>query len=381
VNPKSSLRLNDRKVTSVGGGRAKRPSLPAPPGEIYVPMPQLRVNTDDAPSEYLPFDTSDEKERIRGPDADNLLPPADVRDMTATLEHIVLDGFRVRNRENAWRDFWAMSSKEEEDVQRRAPHSLDKKLYGSLADVDGGNYNRNDESGDELIPKQYLLTLQHNSKLNEDQSANISALSTTKMDQLWIDEYGDGLDPRMFVDERFRLPSDRGESGQYTELLLQTCWDRAMHAVSSTITVNLDRQHPDDGIGLKEPEESNEECAVAKQRRENGDSNKERLADASSLQSLHCKAMKVLDSVLDLVLSANSSLLHEVPEKNTSVQDKRITWVDICKVLKTTVQPTEIKNADQTNPSESIDDPVVNEATEKAITMRLIERYGPLLRK
>ena len=327
----------------------------AHPYEVRIPQPESLFTSQ---TEYLPLKTPDQDTRIRGPNADNLLPLSDVRDMTAFLEHIVVDGFRIKSREFDWIDFSSGGSFAEGDGQNTM-HLVDKRLYHGLDSDHVEDVKVESDEDDNLIPKEYRLSLQPTDK----KSARIK-----DMDRLWIDEYGDGIDPIMYSDE-YLASNDNGEAGRYTSLLMQRCWDRAVDAVSSTVTVDLNKKHSDgatDEADVKEKTDTDTDTSFLHLR-------------SSVASTLHSKAMNVVDRILDFILSEHSSSIQKMPEQNQQVH-----WYDVCRSL----QRTMVSNSTETNTAEQSMQPLTNnngtmnpmitfdEATVKAITMRLVEMYG-----
>ena len=352
--------------------------------EGIVPRPHCRFKSHTP--EYLPIETPDQANRVRGPEADNLLPLSDIRDMSALLEHIVVDGFRIKSRELAWANLYSGGSFPETDGENTM-YSVEKRLYQGL-DGDHGKDNVKVESvdndvkiesidndvkiesidnDDELIPKEYLIS--------SDPTDNSSRMK--HMDQIWIDEYGDGIDPMMFSDE-YIASNDNGEAGRYTSLLLQRCWDRAVSIASSTVTVDINSTHSDGEI-----DKAIKTDPAEMDFKEETDTDASFLDLRTSIAStLHSNTMNVVDGILDFILSDQSLFIQKIlqkPEKN-----QQIHWYDICKLLQTkmksTSAETNLLEPPMQQPADSNDaiSPWItfDEATVKAITMRLVEMYG-----
>eukprot|EP00956_Cyclotella_meneghiniana_P003741 scaffold4557_cov74-Cyclotella_meneghiniana.AAC.10 len=316
-----------------------------------VPRPR---NPFDASREYSAKIAVQHK-RLGGLESDDLLPMLDVREMAALLEHIVLEGLLARNRDNDLREFCARStlidSSSNPDRVSGLNDAEDSKIYaaalnkGNACKESHFNYASKigSDTDDELIPKEYLLS--NTSAAKQNRSAGIKS---EEIDRVWIEEYGDGIDPRMFADEY--ISSRNGKDGKYTSLLVQSCWDRAVHEVSSTIPVNLNtkKQDENDTKNEKFTKEIDSQASLHNRR-------------MSVASALHANAMDVVNSVIDLLFSEHSSLTQIM---NDESRCKRVQWHDVCKLLQESV------SANNSNI------PSFNEVTMNAISMRLIERYG-----
>jgi len=316
-----------------------------------VPRPR---NPFDASREYSAKIAVQHK-RLGGLESDDLLPMLDVREMAALLEHIVLEGLLARNRDNDLREFCARStlidSSSNPDRVSGLNDAEDSKIYaaalnkGNACKESHFNYASKigSDTDDELIPKEYLLS--NTSAAKQNRSAGIKS---EEIDRVWIEEYGDGIDPRMFADEY--ISSRNGKDGKYTSLLVQSCWDRAVHEVSSTIPVNLNtkKQDENDTKNEKFTKEIDSQASLHNRR-------------MSVASALHANAMDIVNSVIDLLFSEHSSLTQIM---NDESRCKRVQWHDVCKLLQESV------SANNSNI------PSFNEVTMNAISMRLIERYG-----
>lgn len=345
---------DQNNVFASGHNKASEPDCSS--GRISSLHPQSIIRRKNRPAAVPrprhPFDTPNkyfaenavQRKRLRGPNSDNLLPILDVREMSVLLEHIVLEGLLARSRENDFREFGARGNDVDgasvrNDSYKKTTNAEDSKIYSAALNKDNTSSANHavgmigSDSDDELIPKEYLL------------SSN--SLAQQEMDRVWIEEYGDGIDPRLFADEY--IASNHGKDGKYTSLLVQSCWDRAVHEVSSTIPVNLDTKQQDEiDQRKKKPDGTDSEASLHNQR----------MAVASTL---HANAMNIVNSVIDSLFSEQSSLTQIL---NDESRCKRIQWHDVWKLMQALVS------------SNDSNIPSFNEATMNAISMRLIERYG-----
>jgi hypothetical protein len=334
-----------------------------------------------------------------------MLPKSEIKDMSVLLEHVVFNGFRVRNREALWREFCNSGFSTRDDaagtVERSGEHTsihlADKKLYtAAFSDTEKANVKKKSTLGksmgmfdedDDLIPKEYLLPSNKNilsNKSNSSQSVStkpiLSRGSFQRLDELWEQEYGDGFDPMIFVEDC--CSNNDGDETladrQYTSRLLQRCWERAVHAVSSTVTVHVtDRQ-------------SNIATGVQCENRINPNIQSHKVTD-----SPHGQAMNVVDSVLDLLLSEKAGFIKETFEDKEGSSKQPVQWNHVLRLLQTTAKASEANLSVDGTKVQSVDDgdePAVsnsstpyrqsayptplNKATLKAITMRVLERYG-----
>ena len=225
---------------------------------------------------------------------------------------------------------------------------------------------------------------------------------TEGVDCQWDKEFGDGFDPSMFVQERCITAGDCGnangsqkenedESGvsssaarNYTSTLLQRCWDRAVHAVSSTIT---SAPMGDNG---NENESGSEVMAAMPP---NNVHDKEEDDDSSIHQRqvlvdsvLHREAMNIVDSLLDVLLSDGSSA-RALLDANESDTNPCFNWQNVLKCFQEVV---DIKTG--MDPDTKCSVPTVqvntnrcpiplNHSSLKVLSMRLLERYGAEARK
>lgn len=340
--------------------------------EDSVRMPKRTRKSKRSELEYLKLDIPDQDTRARGPFPDNLLPPEDMKDMTYVLEQIVLEGFRVKKREMAWRNFCTVSggagSKNEGEAAlnasstQEAMYAFDRTLYAGLLDKQECHnmatigMQDDTESEDDLIPKEYLLKPQKHDcgPMAKQVSLAQTDYESNKIDQLWIQEYGDGLDPRMFVDEYLSLNS--GEAEKYTSTILQTCWDRAVSAVSSKIAVDLNEKNQTSARNI-DPEKKGEVVLDSDLRLSVG-------------SNLHTETMNLVDGVMDCVLSYLMTDMSKIDQGGD-----RIVWSDVVNVLNDHFQSTRSDESSSEQYANGSISCLLNESTLKSITMRLLDRY------
>jgi len=416
------------------------------------------------------------------PDQSSLLPKyIMVKDMSASLEHVLLNGGRVQAREDIWKDFLDSETvlggdefqqktpchtkkkkgvskkttntvnKEKADESRnkeRMIHLSDWKLYHPIIAQSSGRDQLNNTSMDDdkfkndtgsgfgsfaddddniVIPEEYLMTTQsksepaatsrhhqeqrHQKMLQETLPLNNpvkynnivrerhSYYTSDGPDRHWDQEYGDGIDPEMFVQECCRNGNVTAATGgvdtnndsgskdgserplcehesdmssfmakKYTSSLLQRCWDRAVHAASSTLTVapaaNQGGLNATLGASLKQEEN-----------------------DVSVLQSqtvadsiLQREAMNVVDSILDVLLANGNGNNLRQKLQSTQAGSERVDWRHVLNCLQTAArQEKEIQGGDS-GPAIQVNEkrcPIpLNHISLKALSMRLIERYG-----
>ncbi|KAL3779145.1 hypothetical protein ACHAWO_002840 [Cyclotella atomus] len=353
-----------------------------------VHRPRRKRNPKRAKSEYLKLDIPGQDTRNRGPSADNRLPPKDVKDMSYVLEHIVLEGFRVKNREMAWRNFCAVrggpGKKNEAEAAlntsftQEALYAVDMTLYAGLLNktecpVASIRTQDDRESDDELIPKEYLLDhpKQNSSPMTQQKSPTRHVSESNKMDQLWIQEYGDGLDPRMFIDECLSLSG--GEAEKYTALLIQVCWDRAVGAVSSTITVDLNETKPARGQNKDKDINQSEKKDDAVSDLSFHD---QRLSLGSNL---HTESMNIVGGVVDCILSDKSTFMLDVSKIDG--RGACVVWRDVVNALNDCCRSNETDDIESSseqpaNENSPFISSLLNETTAKSIAIKLIDRYG-----
>lgn len=377
-NLKSALRTGNKRKKLRAEGATGVPTVKVTrPRMERVRKPRRMKDPSAAKPEYLPLKVPNLYSRVRGPCANDLLPLQDIKEMSAILEHIVLGGFRVKRREQAWRDFCAKGSSGINDnnvpraaglpnaAEKKAMYAVDRTLYAGVISngskqTESSTTQDETESDDDLIPREYLL---HGN--NQSKPSN----SSKEMDRQWIEEFGDGLDPTMFVDEY--LSSNDGEAGKYTSLLLQKCWERAVGAVSGTINANLGKQQPTSSDGTDTNSHLLEKLCT-KKKEANQSLHDQRLAVSSDL---HREAMSIVYGLIDLIFSDESDLAKKFSEDEQE-SERRANWRDVVKVLNESVQSAKTcANSDSgKQPANSLAS-LLDEATVKSITMRLIDRY------
>lgn len=344
------------------------------------------------------------------------LPRVAVKDMSSTLEQVVMNGFRIYNRECFWRDFHNVGTEDngidfdaadarmkataesmgrsdsnaydslvEDDTrsqEKRASaannqhalvHAGDYALYQPILDyharqnelllhnADTVTFGEFDE--EDLIPKEFLVQSNVSNSSNTAKAESVPSLHDTKqpyvsqeplpqhdpvkynnivrkrhahyslegIDRDWDREFGDGIDPAMFVEECCRVISSGDgthdvkidvksslDTRKYTSALLQRCWDRAVHAVSSTVAVDLKGQ---------DIQRVSTKFAREERTGKEGE-------DVVSM--IHREAMRITDSVLDLVASDG-----DIAKKLNGNATRRLDWKDVLKCLRTASEPSE----------------------------------------
>eukprot|EP00578_Thalassiosira_sp_NH16_P010570 CAMPEP_0181113188 /NCGR_PEP_ID=MMETSP1071-20121207/20215_1 /TAXON_ID=35127 /ORGANISM="Thalassiosira sp., Strain NH16" /LENGTH=631 /DNA_ID=CAMNT_0023197211 /DNA_START=193 /DNA_END=2088 /DNA_ORIENTATION=- len=405
-----------------------------------------------------------------------------IKDMSASLEHILLNGGRVQARETGWRDFVLSDPILSGDCRDKTPftnkrdtskrkcdglgdeknirgrendglvHLSDWKLYHHITaqscdplynsgngDDDRAKNDFVDDDDDIVIPDEYLATSEPKSKAeaasncSQEQQRHSKMLQETLpldnpvkynnmirerhtvytsrgLDRHWDEEFGDGVDPMLFVEEcckrsgnatatagngigsnnddceskdgiersRFKCGIDAPSfiAKSYTSSLLQRCWDRAVHAASNTITVT-----PTAGNqrGLKPTLGANPKAEEH---------------DASVLQNqtvvesvLHREAMDVVDAILDtLFLDGSENPLRHIMLDGSHTANQQTglgDWRHVLKCLQAAVTRQENNMKRNKSPSGFSSQvngkrcPILlNHISLKLITMRLVERYG-----
>ena len=302
----------------------------------------------------LPLEVPGQQSRARGCEAENLLSIEDVKDISAHLEYIIGDGVRVKKREIVWKEFcvinWSADTVDSfKDIvemknrsQKGALYAVDRRLYTELSNDHydqqthgrDSNFGFNTESDDELIPKEY----------------QIPSPNPKYMDRLWIEEYGDGLDPTLFEDKY--LSFDNDVARQYTSNLLRRCWERAVGEVSNTIPVNVNKNESEQ---TPETQDSVEKDVASKSARDQR---------SSVASDLHSSVMNTVDSLIDLLLVEKNELFEKISSE-TDEQSRPTTWLHIAELLMT------IARSSGANPITLFD-----ESSLKEFIMRLVDRYG-----
>jgi len=215
-------------------------------------------------------------------------------------------------------------------------------------------------------------------------------------DRHWDQEFGDGIDPMLFAEECCQRgaaasgsdddcspdrPREGQESGDekpsmskvHASSLLQRCWDRAVHAASSTFSaISASRQMTPLPANIKR-----EDDGVAVQNE----------SVASSI--LHHEAMNVVNSLLFFLFenNGNKNTLGRMLDDISLTGKNKIDWRHVLKCLKiASVEDNEAKTVDhelnypygstQIQGDERQCPMPLNHVTLKALSMRLIERYG-----
>ncbi|KAL7477259.1 hypothetical protein ACHAW6_003072 [Cyclotella cf. meneghiniana] len=372
---------------------------------IHVPRPGPPPNPPETYSKGLKLKIPGKRSRPRGPAANDLLPKSDVKDFSAALEHVILNGFRVRNRETALKDFYTSgcaSVHVGNNDKAASIDFIDREIYAALnSDVVKTRDNRswgdykssdvikffNESDDDDLIPKEYQLphdtcdldknddsgSFAHTEEHSRCQkhpamisSARIPLARNnidcySKPDRYWDQEFGDGCDPIPFMDQCSNYKDEDWEyndetpintsltDGQYTATLLQRCWERAVHAVSSTVTVHLSEK-------LSDHSSSDELLKINR-----GDAHlKEQFAHIATASAtvnqskatvtsfLHREALNVVGSVMDLLLSEKKGLFRDMIEDEGCGSHESVQWYDVFQLLQFTLQPKTMNTIDKT---------------------------------
>lgn len=397
-----------------------------------------------------------------------------VKDMSASLEHILLNGGRVQARESIWKDFVnsdpVLSSSVNNDLfnaahniekgdgkrkddagnnekadeveeEEQMVHLSDWKLYHPITAQTNCQLNSarklnddtkrfgdffGDDDSDISIPEEFLvkdettsqsesapsdqlrqypqvsretLPLNNPVKYNNMVRERHSYYTSKGPDCHWDEEYGDGIDPMTFVEECCRGNAtetmDGGNTGcpekssfeheggdatslmakRYTSSLLQRCWDRAVHAASSTVAVST--------TSAGQNEEPKATLDDANLKTEENDAPSLVLQNQTTAQSiLQSEAMNVVDSILDILLTKDGNVnnLRQFLNGPQKMGNHRVDWRHVLKCLEDAARQ-------ETNPEqkEGASGPVIqvngkpiplNYISLKSLSMRLIERYG-----
>jgi len=243
-----------------------------------------------------------------------------------------------------------------------------------------------DNEDDIVIPEEYLATEGTDAHPNQQQVNDALSINNPVMynniiqeqnihytskgiDRYWDEQYGDGIDPDLFVEKCCKdsdtdIPtaddvldnSDnignttstaKGDS-LYVDSLLRRCWDRAVHAASSTLTIPLSNEMEEGGVeGAVKTEEDNDTPPNQK--------------DIGT--ALHQKARDAVDGILDTLLTKDSSLRLMLDDHK--LNPRRVDLRDVLDCLWTAFEKQGTKEEE-----------VLNQSFIKSLSIRLIERYG-----
>jgi len=392
----------------------------------------------------------------------SLVPHSVYVDMSHTLDHIVMNGYRVRQRDMMLREFQneeidrtgriecngmcttefgnerGQESHENEKngvpstctktPQLSSIHYEDMELYQPVMDAfiarmqtndslnsrdrpheteSSGNCDNFDE--DIKIPEEFLLSpgkygsdppdhgdaaaMKRPLPFNDSVKFNnvVKNLHNTYLsagvDRHWDEVYGDGIDPMTFTEEtRSRMfvldRSDHSihhndydtesiEERNYTSLLLQRCWDRAVHTASSSLVVNPTARGDLHGHTSEEKAHAESPPEKSEIGEEWTKSNpRQRREDVAS--NLHSEALRVVDGLIDILL-ADGGPIRKVIDSNSQNEVKipAVDWKHVLECIK-------VAAADQETSKNGIKIP--NESLE-SISMRLVERYSDFSHK
>jgi hypothetical protein len=239
-------------------------------------------------------------------------------------------------------------------------------------------------------------------KYNNTVRERHSYYTTKGVDRYWDEEFGDGFDPMMFVEESCRggtiaasKPDDDdyhddangmmkggavkndGLAEQqsncepeqeanvestllaenYTTSLLQRCWDRAVHAASSSIIL------PPTDITGRQQVKLDKTMPICEEKDVSSGLESYEVA-RSALQS---EATNVVDSVLDALLDNDDGCLNRKVMTNENIGT--IDWRHVFRSLRNVTEKSTLSSGHDASDNE------MNHVTMKALSMRLIERY------
>jgi len=285
--------------------------------------------------------------------------------------------------------------------------TVDWKLFHSSITIDsltqgnGGNIGKNirhdrdkaveivnpkisrflDDEDDIVIPEEYLasaeetdtyqqqtetLPINNPAKYNNIIQERNTYYTSKGIDRYWDEQYGDGIDPDLFVEKcckgsepsidgnSFNITGTQDEDSmkakkRYMDSLLQRCWDRAVNAASSTLTVPLSDEA---GVELEGAVKTEEEDNSSLPNRKDIDS------------ALHQKARDAVDGILDTLLTKDSILRLKLEDPKLKHQ---VDWCDVLDCLKAAIEKQEKTRGEEG---------VLDHSLMKSLSIRLIERYG-----
>jgi hypothetical protein len=244
--------------------------------------------------------------------------------------------------------------------------------------------------------------------------------TSTGPDRHWDREFGDGVEPRTFVEERRRgggamMPTTAisgedtdavGEEGPrrggcdiaalecegYTASLLQRCWDRSVHAASSSLTVSVVGGSRSSGSAhdARPPMESSAKlnAAMSSLREESNDASSTALENHEAVRSiLHNEAMDLVDGILDALFATGGSDndgLGRILDGCRAGTRRAADWRHVLKCLQTATATKGEKVESKDNASGSTVKVCENRSrlvrlsnlSLNSLSMRLVERYG-----
>jgi len=240
-----------------------------------------------------------------------------------------------------------------------------------------------DDEDDIIIPEEYLATEPNKQHPTQQQLSETLPINnpvkynniiqeqnkyynSKGIDRYWDEQYGDGIDPDLLVKEHCKgsEPSTDGNTFNitgsqdqdlveakkgYIDSLLQRCWDRAVHAASSTLTVPLSDEIEE---GL--------EGAVKTEETDLSPPNQKDVIDTA----LHQKARDVVDGILDTLFLAKDSSLRLMLE-DPKLKQRRVDWRDVLNCLQAATEKQGTRKEGE-----------LDQSLIKSISTRLIERYG-----
>ncbi len=384
----------------------------------------------------------------------SLVPHSIFVDMSHTLDHILMSGYRVRQRDMMLKEFQnkenytarkircivgggiesdQMSQENQKNgypstssktLQASSINYEDVKLYQPIMDAfvapmraeyslnnrdrphDSNEYQSSgicDNFDEDIeIPAEFVLSSEKN--CNHFPDRKYVAVETNSLpyndsvrynnvvlnrhneylavgvDREWDKEYGDGIDPMMFTEERRRFILDQSdesihrndsetetvEERNYTSLLIQRCWDRAVHTASSSLAVNptVTEDLHGDGTGVKANAEFPLDKTVIEKEGNNSNARQRSEAVASNL---HNEVLRVVDGLLDVLLAEGGRIRKMIDAiSHNEVEVPGVDWKDILECIKEAAADEET----------SINRIKIPNASLESMSMRLIERYS-----
>lgn len=395
----------------------------------------------------------------------SLVPHSVYVDMSHTLDHIVMNGYRVRQRDMVLREFQEEQNdrasrigcneicsmeagndcgqKSHENENNGVPstcsltpqsgsiHYEDMKLYQPIMDsfiarmqtddslnsrnrpreidhnISSGNRDNFDD--DIEIPQEFLLSpgqygnvsphcgvaapltqplpFDDSVKFNNAVKNRHNNYISAGVDRHWDEVYGDGIDPMTFTEETRRRmfvqdQSDHSihhneydtesiEERNYTSLLIQRCWDRAVHIASSSLVVNPTARGDSHGDTSEEKAhaESPPEKSEIGEKVEKSNPGQRREDVASNL---HSEALRVVDGLIDILLAEGGPIRKVIASNSQNeVKIPAVDWKCVLECIKEAAADEETSKNGIKIPNESLE----------SISMRLIERYSDNSRK
>lgn len=191
------------------------------------------------------------------------------------------------------------------------------------------------------------------------------------IDRYWDEQYGDGIDHDLFVKECCSKDTptaddeldnddntgnitgtqneDSSNAKRYIDSLLQRCWDRAVQAASSSLTVPLSDE-TEEGIGAVKTEEEDDDTPPPNQK-------------VIICSALHQKARDAVDGILDTLMATDSSLRQMLEDPKLK---QTVDWCDVLNCLWAETEKQEMRGKEVG---------ALNQSLIKSLSIRLIEQY------